>query len=183
VTVANWITIARLLAIPAIAGSIAAYSAERPQWGAAALAGFVAAAVSDAVDGFVARVFHQKSRFGALLDPLADKLLINVTLVFLAVNETYAHPVPRWFPVMVLGRDVVISMGAYVLSDYYQTLRVRPRITGKLTTALQLAYIVAVLLNLDLSVSLLYAATLMTLVSLVDYYIEGLRQAARKEIA
>ena len=59
----------------------------------------------------------------------------------------------------------------------------RPRITGKLTTALQLAYIVAVLLNLDLSVSLLYAATLMTLVSLVDYYIEGLRQAARKEIA
>ncbi|HPX39270.1 MAG TPA: CDP-alcohol phosphatidyltransferase family protein, partial [Candidatus Hydrogenedentes bacterium] len=79
-TVANWITIARLLAIPAIAGSIAAYSAERPQWGAAALAGFVAAAVSDAVDGFVARVFHQKSRFGALLDPLADKLLINVTL-------------------------------------------------------------------------------------------------------
>jgi CDP-diacylglycerol--glycerol-3-phosphate 3-phosphatidyltransferase len=183
VTVANWITIARLLAIPAIAGSIAAYSAERPQWGAVALGGFIAAALSDAVDGFVARVFRQKSRLGALLDPLADKLLINVTLVFLAVNETYAHPVPRWFPVLVLGRDVVISMGAFVLSDFFQSLRVRPRLTGKVTTALQLAYIIAVLLNLDLSVGLLYAATLMTLVSLLDYYVEGLRQAGRKGIA
>jgi phosphatidylglycerophosphate synthase len=85
--------------------------------------------------------------------------------------------------VLVLGRDVVISMGAFVLSDFFQSLRVRPRLTGKVTTALQLAYIIAVLLNLDLSVGLLYAATLMTLVSLLDYYVEGLRQAGRKGIA
>jgi phosphatidylglycerophosphate synthase len=82
----------------------------------------------------------------------------------------------------VLGRDVIISLGAYILSDYFQTLRVRPRITGKLTTALQLAYIVAVLLNLGLAPGLLYGATGMTLVSLVDYFVEGLRQARRKGI-
>ena len=182
VTVANWITVARLMAIPCIAGSIAAYSIEHPHWRTIALVTFLAAALSDAADGFVARVFHQKSRLGAILDPVADKLLINVTLVFLAVNETFAHPVPRWFPVLVLGRDVIISLGAYILSDYFQTLRVRPRITGKLTTALQLAYIVAVLLNLGLAPGLLYGATGMTLVSLVDYFVEGLRQARRKGI-
>jgi cardiolipin synthase (CMP-forming) len=182
VTVANWITVARLMAIPFIAGSIVAYSADRPHWRTIVLIAFLAAALSDAVDGFIARVFHQKSRLGAILDPVADKLLINVTLVFLAVNETFAYPVPRWFPVLVLARDVVISVGAYILSDFFQTLRVRPRITGKLTTALQLAYIVAVLLNLELATGLLYGATIMTLISLVDYFIEGLRQARRKGI-
>lgn len=157
-----------------------AYSEERPHWGTIALVAFLAAALSDAADGFVARVFHQKSRVGAILDPIADKLLINVTLVFLAVNEAFAYPVPRWFPVLVLGRDVVISLGAYILSDFFDTLRVRPRITGKLTTALQLAYIVAVLLNYRLATGLLYAATIITLISLIDYFIEGFRQTRRK---
>lgn len=182
-TVANWITIGRLLAIPVIAGSIALNSADSPAWGNAALAVFVIAALSDGVDGFIARFFNQKSRLGAILDPLADKLLINVTLVFLAVNETYAHPVPRWFPVLVLGRDIIISMGAYVLSDYFRTLRIRPRLTGKCTTSVQLAYIVSVLLNLGLAHALLYLAVMMTIISLTDYLIEGLRQAGRKGTA
>ena len=182
-TVANWITIARLLAIPFVAASIALYSPERPQWGTIALVAFLAAGLSDAVDGFVARVFRQKSRFGAILDPLADKLLINVVLVFLAVNETYAYPVPRWFPVVVLARDIAIAMGAYALSDYFHKLRVQPRLTGKLTTAVQLAYIVAVLLQMGLAPGLLYAAAAMTAISFTDYFIEGLRQARQKGTA
>ncbi|HOD51902.1 MAG TPA: CDP-alcohol phosphatidyltransferase family protein [Candidatus Hydrogenedentes bacterium] len=182
-TIANWITIARLLSIPFIGWSVVAYTAVQPHWRVVALAAFLAAALSDAVDGFIARVFCQKSRLGAILDPIADKLLINVTLVFLAVNETFAHPVPQWFPALVLGRDVVISMGAYVLSDFFQILRVRPRLTGKLTTVFQLAYIVAVLLACNLAGGLLYAATAMTIISLIDYFIEGLRQARRKGAA
>jgi CDP-diacylglycerol--glycerol-3-phosphate 3-phosphatidyltransferase len=180
VTVANWITIARLLAIPFIATSIAVYSPLRPEWGTVALVAFLAAAASDAADGFVARVFRQKSRFGAILDPLADKLLINVTLVFLAVNETFAYPVPRWFPVLVLARDVVIGMGAYALSDYFHTLRVKPRLTGKLTTALQLSYIIAALMQIFLAPGLLYAASALTAISFLDYFVEGLRQARHR---
>ena len=90
---------------------------------------------------------------------------------------------PQWFPALVLGRDVVISMGAYVLSDFFQILRVRPRLTGKLTTVFLLAYIVAVLLACNLAGGLLYAATAMTIISLIDYFIEGLRQARRKGAA
>lgn len=182
-TVANWITIARLLAIPFIAGSIWAFAPGREQWRVIALVAFVAAGLSDALDGYVARAFNQKSRMGAILDPLADKLLINITLVFLAVNATLYYPVPRWFPVLVLSRDVIISMGSYVLSDVYRRLRVRPRLSGKLTTAAQLAYIVAVLMNLVVAPGLLWAASAITLVSLIDYFLEGLRQARARGTA
>jgi len=183
VTVANWITIARLVAIPFIAGSIWASAPQHGHWRVVALVAFVLAALSDALDGFVARAFDQRSRTGGILDPLADKLLINITLVFLAVNVTFKYPVPRWFPVLVLSRDVVISMGAYVLSDVYHTLRVRPRLTGKLTTAAQLAYIVAVLMDLGLAPGLLWLASAITVISLIDYFIEGLRQARARGTA
>ena len=97
VTIANWITIARLLSIPFIGWSVVAYTAVQPHWRFVALAAFLAAALSDAVDVFIARVFCQNSRLGAILDPIADKLLINVTLVFLAVNETFRIPCPSGF--------------------------------------------------------------------------------------
>ena len=81
-----------------------------------ALAIIVAAGVSDALDGFIARFFHQQSQLGAYLDPIADKLLLTSAYVALALPGI--HPgmrVPAWITLLVLARDVLIVGGADAL--------------------------------------------------------------------
>ncbi|MEK7795153.1 MAG: CDP-alcohol phosphatidyltransferase family protein, partial [Candidatus Hydrogenedentota bacterium] len=82
-TLPNKISLFRLLLIPAFVAALLAIDADRPQlrWLAAGI--YVLAAFSDAVDGYLARRWQQTSELGALLDPLADKLLVNIALVFL----------------------------------------------------------------------------------------------------
>lgn len=180
-TLANKITIGRLLCVPVFIVLVMSYTREQPWLRLAALGVFVAAAVSDALDGFVARAYNQKSRLGAVLDPLADKLLVNLAFVFLAVNHELRYPIPPWLPVIVLSRDVTISLGAYLINEYYGPLRVRPRISGKLTTAIQMAYLISVLLEAGFARGLMWAALAITLVSFVDYLYEGFRQVGNED--
>ncbi len=146
-----------------------------------ALGVFVVATLTDALDGFVARAYNQKTRLGAVLDPLADKLLINLAFVFLAVNQEFRFSVPPWFPVVVLFRDAVIVMGAYVINEYFGPVRVRPRILGKMTTAIQMAYIISVLLDIRLAAWLLWAALGISIMSFLDYVYEGIRQVGNED--
>jgi cardiolipin synthase len=99
-----------------------------------ALIVFVAAGLSDALDGFLARILHQQTVVGAYLDPIADKALLASAFVTLSV----LHIIPGWLTVLVISRDFIILLGILVLSIMSVSVQIRPVFISKITTALQL---------------------------------------------
>lgn len=109
----------------------------------AALSLFVAAAVSDGLDGYLAKRFNWTSELGKFLDPLADKLL----LVTVFVESAWLGLVPWWLTAAVVARDVMIGLGALVYRLWFGPLRGRPTVLSKINTAAQLVYVMLVMLN------------------------------------
>jgi cardiolipin synthase (CMP-forming) len=171
----------RLLLIPVFVALIVSYTREQPALRYAALVVYGIAAISDGLDGFVARAYNQKTKLGTLLDPLADKLMVNIGFVFMAVNDQFAHRIPYWFPVVLLARDAMIVMGAYLINELYGPVRVKPRVSGKVTTAFQMSLMIAVLLEAGIMHKLLIATVVMTAVSYVDYMLAGFRQIGNED--
>ena len=99
-----------------------------------ALIVFIVAGVTDGLDGLIARLYKQKSRLGAFLDPLADKLLLATTYVLLA----FLNLVPTWLTVIVLSRDVLIVLGVFVLFMQNLPFEIKPSLASKLTTCTQI---------------------------------------------
>ena len=104
---------------------------------------FAAAAVSDGLDGFLAKRFGWTSELGKILDPVADKLL----LISVFVMGTSLGLVPWWLTVMAVTRDLMIILGAIALRIWVGPLRGRPSIMSKINTLLQLAYLLGVITN------------------------------------
>ncbi|XHR28034.1 MAG: CDP-diacylglycerol--glycerol-3-phosphate 3-phosphatidyltransferase [Chthoniobacteraceae bacterium] len=188
-TAANKITLLRILAIPVFV-TLAVYYGSGVQVGhprewqrVAAIAVFALAAASDALDGFVARHFNQRTRLGLILDPLADKGLLLSAIVTLSFSNWH-YEFPLWFPILVVSRDAVVVLGALLIHHFNGKVAVRPSWTGKTATVLQMAAIIAAMLQLNqLSFppftwmsGLVAAAGLLTLVSGIGYVIDGIRQ-------
>jgi len=95
---------------------------------------FVAAGISDALDGYIAKTFNQITDVGAILDPLADKALLNGIYIALALSD---H-LPIWLAVLVVGRDVSIVLGVILIRRRDPVFRVRPLKIGKLNTFIQI---------------------------------------------
>ena len=169
--------------VPVFAGLVISYTREHQWIRYAALGVYVAAGISDALDGFVARAYNQKTKLGALLDPLADKLIVNIGFVFLAANDQFACRVPYWFPVVILARDIMVVMGAYLINEFYGPVRIRPRVLGKLTTAFQMSLIVVVLLEMRFASKMLIATLVVSALSYVDYMYTGVRQIGNEDEA
>jgi len=108
-----------------------------------ALALFVLAAISDGLDGYLAKRFNWISDLGKFLDPLADKLL----LVTVFVESTWLGLVPWWVTAAAVARDVMIALGALVYRLWFGPLHGRPTIISKINTAAQLLYLMAVMLG------------------------------------
>jgi cardiolipin synthase (CMP-forming) len=108
-----------------------------------ALALFIAGAISDGLDGYLAKRFNWTSDLGRFLDPLADKLLLVVVFVQCA----WLDLVPWWLTATVVARDVMIGLGALIFRLWFGPLRGRPTPISKLNTATQLLYIMLVLLS------------------------------------
>lgn len=108
-----------------------------------ALIVFTVAAISDILDGLLARYFNQHSLLGAYLDPIADKLLLASAFVSLAVLKT----VPAWLAVIVLSRDILIITGiaVFAISDIH--IEMNPSLVSKWTTVAQVLTIFLILLN------------------------------------
>ncbi len=102
---------------------------------------FIVAGVSDGIDGLVARLFDQKSRLGAVMDPLADKILLVSAFVVLAARGY----MPPWLSVLVISRDVLILLGVLILFLNQSEFRIRPSVLSKLNTCLQLVCVFLVL--------------------------------------
>jgi cardiolipin synthase len=109
----------------------------------AALALIVVAGVSDALDGYLAKTFDWRSRLGGLLDPAADKLL----LVSVFLTLTYAGLVPLAVTVIVVGRDVVIVLGAVIYQLLIAPVEAEPTAISKLNTACQLGFVLFTISN------------------------------------
>jgi cardiolipin synthase (CMP-forming) len=109
----------------------------------AALSLFVAAAVSDGLDGYLAKRFGWSSELGRFLDPLADKLL----LVTVFIESAWLGLVPWWLTAAVVARDVMIGLGALVYRLWFGRLHGRPTVISKINTGAQLLYVMLVMLN------------------------------------
>lgn len=135
-TVPNQITFLRLGILPFF---LILISYQRYGW---ALAVGILAGLSDGVDGLLARRLHQKSSLGALLDPIADKLLLSSSFVVLAFDRK----ITWWLTILVLSRDVIILVVAVVIILTSGYRRLPPTIYGKYTTFFQILLVFAVLL-------------------------------------
>lgn len=162
----NLLTLARLALIPpfALSFGFGAYGL--------ALALFVLAGLSDAVDGWLARRFDWTSRFGAIVDPIADKCLVLTALALLY----WQGALPLWFLLLAVGRDLVIVAGAYAYHRRYGPYRLRPSGLSKANTGLLLALVSWQLLvltgvndRLGLASGLLVLTALTSVLSGVDY--------------
>ena len=128
---ANQITILRLVFVPIFAVLVV----ERNyKW---ALVVLVASAISDVVDGNVARIFHQESSLGVALDPIADKILMTTAYLTLAVRDV----LPWWLTIIVLSRDIAILLTALLIILVAGYRSFRPSFLGKASTAMQVATI------------------------------------------
>lgn len=136
-TVANLLTVLRLILIPVFV--VAAHD-QRFDW---ALFVFFAAAVTDGLDGLVARALNQKTQLGAILDPMADKLLLVTAFIVLTLPHfTVTPPIPFWLTATAISRDVIIVLAALVINMTTGFSGFRPSIPGKLNTFVQIIMIV-----------------------------------------
>ena len=147
---------------------------------ALALLLFFVAGLSDGIDGYLAKRFDWHTRIGALLDPIADKLLVGGTFI----TMTLTGLVPLWLAALVVVRDVVIVGGATAYNFLVRPVEGEPTRISKLNTALQLLFIVFVLSNAGfgwpdgIAVTVVGAGVLVTLVvSGIDYVWSWARKA------
>ena len=125
-------------------------------------------AISDGLDGWLAKRFNWQSHLGKILDPLADKLL----LVSLFLTATWMNLVPWWLTAIVVARDVMIGSGAVVYRFWFGPLHGRPTILSKINTGMQLAVVLAAILGAasglptrEMVVALAFLTMLSTVVS------------------
>lgn len=163
-----------------------------------AVAIFAVMAATDKLDGYLARKLNQTSKLGAILDPLADKLLIAVSVIVLSfawvAPPGFRIPVP--VVIIIYGKDLLVAFGALTLLSLTGKVTINARPLGKLSTALQLALVISTLLGPDLALLngafatglmkfLWWTVSLVTLASAMDYVIQGVRQlnASRRTVA
>ncbi|HEX5210557.1 MAG TPA: CDP-alcohol phosphatidyltransferase family protein [Pseudolabrys sp.] len=172
-SIPNLITLARILLVPIVVWAIATPGA---MWIAFLL--FLAAGVSDAVDGFLAKRFGMTTVLGAYLDPLADKALIVSIYLTLGINNL----IPRWLVILVVSRDILIVGGIMLAWVIGNPLKIRPLLVSKLNTVAQILFASVVLgalgFNYDwpmLTFILMGLVAVLTLLSVAAYVAEWVR--------
>jgi CDP-diacylglycerol--glycerol-3-phosphate 3-phosphatidyltransferase/cardiolipin synthase len=181
-TWATRITILRILLVPVFVALILTYDntdrSGRPEeaWRYAAVAVFFVASLSDALDGYLARHWNQRSALGALLDPIADKLLFLAALVTLGlIPLDRLRSFPIWFTTIILSRDALLLGGYFIVRHFLRQVEIRPHWTGKLSTFFVFLAIAAVLLQLVPAIFwLCVLGGSLALVSTVIYVRKGL---------
>ncbi|WP_240796868.1 CDP-alcohol phosphatidyltransferase family protein [Terasakiella sp. SH-1] len=163
----NVITVGRVFAVPFMVWLILTHDLHAAFWL------FVAAGISDGVDGYLAKILQARTRIGAFLDPIADKLLLVSAFLTLGVQGL----LPLWLVIMVVFRDFAIVLGAALIEILTRDLKMAPNFSSKVNTTVQIV-LVSVLLGvhglsvqgMDWAVTgLIYATALTTLVSGLIY--------------
>jgi cardiolipin synthase (CMP-forming) len=170
-SIPNIITLIRIVLIPWFAILLINGSFNQALWV------FAGAAVSDGLDGLIARWFSQKTLLGSFLDPIADKLLLSTAYVALAVLKE----IPVWLSVIVISRDVVIVLGVSILFLTQVRFEIKPTAISKMTTIFQLLLVLMVLSSGYIHYSdwlrqgLIFATLIFTILSGLHYIYSGLK--------
>lgn len=135
ITLSSWVTIARMLLTPIIIWSMIYH-----YWGTA-FALFVTACLTDMLDGNIARLRGEQTFLGAVLDPIADKLLILSCFFTLAFIKSPLFTVPKWFFSIVLIKELILIAGAILIFLIKGHIQVTPLLLGKFTTVVQMGFI------------------------------------------
>ena len=174
----NLVTLGRICAVPLIIWLILDRRMEVAFWVA------LAAAVSDAVDGIIAKRFNMRTTLGAYLDPIAD----NALLVSVYIALGHEGFLPTWLVILVVFRDALIVGGALLFHTLAQSLEMTPLMVSKINTVLQLILAVSVVgseaFGFDVKAvhdPLIYATGLTTLVSGATYVVGWTRRAGKIE--
>ncbi len=167
---ANWLTVLRILLIPVFV-TLLVYRQRGP-----ALAVFLAAALTDLLDGYVARQRGSQSRLGAFLDPMADKLLLVSSFVTL----TWLKALPFWIAAVVISRDIILVVGALAIHMAGGRIYPRPTWAGKAATFFQIVTVLTGLTGSFLKVELgatvfMWVAAGFTIFSGLQYIVQGMR--------
>ncbi len=173
----NSLTILRILLIPLIVGLLVYEHVEY------ALVTLIIAALTDALDGTIARIANQKTQFGAYLDPLADKLLLMTTFVTFSLLGM----VPAWSVILVVSRDAILLTGTLLAHLTDTVIDASPTLLGKATTLFQAIYIISVLaltaqgLDPVFLFPLLLTMSLLTVLSGLHYILRGVNRLNNAE--
>ncbi|MEA2035971.1 MAG: CDP-diacylglycerol--glycerol-3-phosphate 3-phosphatidyltransferase [Nanoarchaeota archaeon] len=158
----NKITFLRIILIPVFI-SLLYIKMEYIEYVAASV--FILLALTDALDGYIARKRKQVTKLGRLMDPLADKLLVSAALIFLIGNG-----VPAWMAFLIIAREFAVTGLRLILSD---DVTIHASSFGKLKTFSQVVAIVAVIINFPYSWWFMLVAVIFTLFSGVDYFLKA----------
>ena len=170
----NLITVFRILISPIFFIELVSYKQgeEYHRWIALALLSL--GVISDALDGFLARILNCQTSLGKFLDPLADKLLVLSGFVALLwVSALPFHP-PIWFTVAVVFRDLVIIIGLILLFLFTSKAEIKPNLLGKATTFFQMVTLLAVLAGTSFSIILWNVTGALTILSGLTYLVRDL---------
>jgi cardiolipin synthase (CMP-forming) len=173
----NLITILRLIAAPLVAWLVAEARYRE------ALGLVILAALTDWFDGFTARKLNASGKTGVILDPLADKVLLVVLFIQLALNNL----IPLWILILALVRDLVIVIGALLIRIFRNVHRFFPSVLGKVSTFFQIMLVLMVLLDAAfphpilraLRITALILSVLFTALSGLDYIRRGIEMATQ----
>lgn len=188
-TLANKITILRILGVPVFILMLVYYTMGLAQGNAeeiyrsVALVIFVVLASTDALDGYYARSRNEITSLGRLLDPIADKSLLLSGLILLtrpSLPGLLPH-IPIWFTLLVISRDVVLILGSIVIHALVGHVEVKPRMAGKIATFFQMVTIVWVLIGGAPGhfLACVITAGAFTFLSGALYILDGTRQLER----
>ena len=183
-TTANKVTILRMLLIPFFVVETLYYvKTGNETFRFLATTAFAIAAICDGVDGYIARHYNQRSELGAILDPLADKLLlVSGIILFTFDNHPHFGSIPLWLTGTIIGRDLIILIGYGVIHATIGKVKVRPHMTGKIATVLQMLSIIWILLKWDVQFPPVwfsiwtYGAAICTGISGLLYVWDGMKQ-------
>lgn len=169
-TIPNTLTFARIVIIPIFVTSLLY---KKYQY---ALILFIIAAVTDLLDGFLARITNQKTKLGAFLDPFADKFLLLTSFILFAIYGW----LPNWITITVISRDIIVVVGWCMLVIFIHHRKVEPSLIGKLANAFQAILIAYILLSINYAIdnavikdSILLLAAVFTVLSGIQYVYRG----------
>ncbi len=176
-TFANKVTVGRILLVPFFIATLLYLSPERGYLRWVALGLFLTAVISDIIDGYIARTHHQKTRAGAVLDPLADKILLISALICLHIQQAQFSVIhfPLWFVVAIISRDVILLLGSAIIQIMTGNLDIEANRSGKTTSFLQIVCILGVLLQLKFTSIFWHITLAATIVSGVIYIKNGIK--------
>jgi cardiolipin synthase len=165
----NALTLLRILCIPLLV-TVLIYGMHR-----AALAVFVLAAVTDALDGLIARLYNMQTPLGQFLDPLADKFLLVTSYILFSIYGW----VPAWLTIIIISRDMIVVVGWFLIYMIHNVTLSKPTMMGKSAIAMQLVLAAYVILKINVGQAmpdpspLIWAAAAATIASGLHYIYRG----------